>query len=139
MTVSQCRSSGVRVRFEAEHHRQREHGGGAGRGRRRRALDPQGPRRLEAPHARPIRSGRGRLCNSLASQKKIPKYDMLGVIDLFCSFVHESARWLISKGKVDKAVEVLKKIAMTNKKEVPDEVFKNFEVSVKQILKSYHF
>ena len=55
---------------------------------------------------------------------------MFGEIDSCCSFVHESARWLISKGKVDKAVEVLRKIAKTNKKNVPDEVFKNFEVSV---------
>ena len=67
MILSQRRSSGVRVRVEAEHHRQREHGGGAGRGRRRRAMDPQGPRRLEAPHARPVRSGRGRLHNTMAS------------------------------------------------------------------------
>ena len=50
-------------------------------------------------------------------------------------FVHESARWLISKGKVEKAAEVLKKIAKTNRRDVSDEVFKNFEVSVEQI---YH-
>ena len=43
--------------------------------------------------------------------------------------MHESARWLISKGKVDKAVAVLRKIAKTNRRDVPDEVFKNFEVS----------
>ena len=43
--------------------------------------------------------------------------------------MHESARWLISKGKVDKAVGVLRKIAKTNRRDVPDEVFKNFEVS----------
>ena len=61
------------------------------------------------------------------------KYDVFGEINSFCSFVHESARWLISKGKVDKAVDVLRKIAKTNKKEVPDEVFKNFEASAKQI------
>ena len=46
--------------------------------------------------------------------------------------MHESARWLISRGKVDKAVTVLRKIAKTNKRDVPDEVFKNFEVNFEQ-------
>ena len=43
-------------------------------------------------------------------------------------FVHESARWLISKGKVDKAVRVMRKIAKTNRRDVSDEVFQSFEI-----------
>ena len=42
--------------------------------------------------------------------------------------MHESARWLISKGKVEQAVAVLRKIAKTNGKDVPDQVFESFEV-----------
>ncbi|XP_023327758.1 solute carrier family 22 member 5 isoform X4 [Eurytemora carolleeae] len=38
----------------------------------------------------------------------------------------ESSRWLMSQGKSDKAVEVMRRIARINKKEVPEEVFESF-------------
>ena len=37
----------------------------------------------------------------------------------------ESCRWLMSKGEKDKTIKILKKIAKTNKKTVPDEVWKD--------------
>ena len=43
-------------------------------------------------------------------------------------FVHESFRFLASKGRVDEAVAVLRKIAKTNGKDVDEEVYGSFRV-----------
>ena len=54
------------------------------------------------------------------------------------SFVHESVRWLNSRGQVDKSVKILKAIAKTNGKTVGDEVYESFKVRfthIKQIQK----
>ncbi|GAB1867835.1 Solute carrier family 22 member 3 [Camponotus japonicus] len=48
--------------------------------------------------------------------------------------VPESARWYIMSGKIDKAVEMLKKFAKVNGKEVKQEVFEEFEKSCKNLI-----
>ncbi|CAH2099470.1 unnamed protein product [Euphydryas editha] len=40
--------------------------------------------------------------------------------------VPESARWLVSKGKIDKAVNILKKFERINKSKIPENVLGNF-------------
>ena len=39
----------------------------------------------------------------------------------------ESCRWLISKGEKEKTVKILRRIATTNKKDVPEEVYQSVE------------
>ena len=39
----------------------------------------------------------------------------------------ESCRWLISKGEKEKTVKILRRIAKTNKKDVPEEVYQSVE------------
>ena len=39
----------------------------------------------------------------------------------------ESCRWLISKGEKEKTVKILRRIARTNKKDVPEEVYQSVE------------
>lgn len=46
-------------------------------------------------------------------------------------------RWYIQKGRVEKAVKVLKKFAKVNKKEVPDEVYEEFEKSCNKQIQNY--
>lgn len=43
-------------------------------------------------------------------------------------------RWYITSGKVDKAIEMLKKFAKVNGKEVKQEVFEEFEKSCKNLI-----
>ena len=43
-------------------------------------------------------------------------------------FVFESASWLVTRGETDRAVAILKKIAVVNGKEVPDHVYESFKV-----------
>ncbi|XP_038077426.1 organic cation transporter protein-like [Patiria miniata] len=43
------------------------------------------------------------------------------LIPLF--FIHESIRWLVSKGRIDEAEKVIRKIAKMNKKTLPDVLF----------------
>ena len=43
---------------------------------------------------------------------------------LLHSFVYESARWLISVGKYDKAEDVIRKVAKVNKTEVPPDLLR---------------
>lgn len=43
--------------------------------------------------------------------------------------VPESARWYITSGRIDKAIEMLKKFAKVNGKEVKQEIFDEFEKS----------
>lgn len=38
-------------------------------------------------------------------------------------------RWLVSKGEVDKAITILKKFERINKKQVPDSIYSEFQVS----------
>ena len=44
--------------------------------------------------------------------------------------VHESVRWLAERGEAKKCVEILKKIARTNGKEVKAEIYDSYEVHV---------
>ena len=44
------------------------------------------------------------------------------------SFVDESCRWLNSRGRVDESVKILRRIAVVNGKQVPEEVFLSFQV-----------
>lgn len=44
-------------------------------------------------------------------------------------FVPESARWLVSQGKVDRALTILKKFEKINKTKIPDQVVKEFRVA----------
>ena len=45
-----------------------------------------------------------------------------------CSFVHESVRWLAERGKSERCIKILKKIAKTNGKEVEQEIYDCYEV-----------
>ncbi|XP_029166153.1 carcinine transporter-like [Nylanderia fulva] len=58
------------------------------------------------------------------------------MIVAFCSpwLVPESARWYIMSGKIDKAIEMLKKFAKVNGREVKQEVFEEFERSCKNLI-----
>ncbi|KAL0895326.1 hypothetical protein ABMA27_011469 [Loxostege sticticalis] len=47
-------------------------------------------------------------------------------------YVPESARWLASKGKVNRAVNMLKKFEKVNKKKIPDELMAEFIVVASQ-------
>lgn len=42
--------------------------------------------------------------------------------------VPESARWLVSQGKIDKAVSILKKFERINGTTVPESVYRDFKV-----------
>ena len=46
-------------------------------------------------------------------------------------FVDESCRWLTTQGRIDESIVILKRIAIVNKKSVPDEVFTGFKVIIK--------
>ena len=43
----------------------------------------------------------------------------------------ESCRWLTTQGRIDESIVILKRIAIVNKKSVPDEVFTGFKVIIK--------
>ncbi|KAH8255883.1 hypothetical protein KR026_000882 [Drosophila bipectinata] len=47
------------------------------------------------------------------------------ILILFCMFIPESPTWLLSMGKIDKGIEVLKQAAKMNKKSVSDDVWSN--------------
>ncbi|KAM7358921.1 organic cation transporter protein-like [Cochliomyia hominivorax] len=47
--------------------------------------------------------------------------------------VPESARWLVSQGRVDKAVLILKKLEKVNGKHIPPETYKNFTDSCNRL------
>ena len=42
----------------------------------------------------------------------------------------ESCRWLTTQGRIDESIVILKRIAIVNKKTVPDEVFTGFKVII---------
>ncbi len=46
----------------------------------------------------------------------------------FYRLLSESPRWLISKGRVNEAQNVIRKIARINKKDIPDEFFDSIEL-----------
>ncbi|XP_033336293.2 organic cation transporter protein [Megalopta genalis] len=48
--------------------------------------------------------------------------------------VPESARWYITSGKIDRAIEMLKKFAKVNGKEVKPEIFEEFEKSCRSMI-----
>ena len=45
-------------------------------------------------------------------------------------FVKESPRWLITKGRIDEAMNIVQEIAKTNDKDVNPTIFNRFKVSV---------
>lgn len=53
--------------------------------------------------------------------------------------VPESARWLVSQGKVDEAIEILKKIEKYNCNKVPDNIYKRFKVIIIIILINFNY
>ena len=44
--------------------------------------------------------------------------------------MNESVRWLVGKGKVDQATNILKNIAKRNDRQVEEEVYRSFEVNI---------
>ncbi|XP_026734613.1 organic cation transporter protein-like [Trichoplusia ni] len=50
--------------------------------------------------------------------------------------VPESARWLISQGKIDEAIKIVQKCSRINRKKIPDEVVKEFRETAKAIAKA---
>ncbi|ESO84003.1 hypothetical protein LOTGIDRAFT_107933 [Lottia gigantea] len=54
----------------------------------------------------------------------------------FFSFVPESARWLISKGKTEKAKLILRKVAKENHTKLPDEIFEKENLCLVEAPKS---
>lgn len=50
----------------------------------------------------------------------------LGLVPLFYFVVPESAQWLISKQKYDKAVACLKRVAKINGRQIDDSVYEQF-------------
>ena len=48
---------------------------------------------------------------------------------MFHSIMNESGRWLVGKGKIDRAINILKVIAKRNSRRVEDSIWRSFEVS----------
>ena len=69
-------------------------------------------------------------------------FSQMIIIFLVPFLLPESCRWLMSKGRAEKTINILKKIAKTNKKEVPDEVYDSVkrlcEEQKKKKYKSFH-
>lgn len=42
--------------------------------------------------------------------------------------IPESARWLVSQGRIDKAIGILRKFERINGTKVPDDIYKQFQV-----------
>ena len=49
---------------------------------------------------------------------------------IFHSIMNESGRWLVGKGKIDRAIKILKVIAKRNSRQVEDNVWRSFEVGI---------
>ncbi|XP_030015482.1 solute carrier family 22 member 13-like [Sphaeramia orbicularis] len=56
----------------------------------------------------------------------------LAVIALYLWFIPESARWLLSRGKVEEAKQLIKKAAAMNKRTVPDSLLEKIVVTETQ-------
>ena len=54
-------------------------------------------------------------------------FSQMVTIFLVLFLLPESCRWLISMGRSEKAVKILRRIARTNEREVPEEVYKRVE------------
>ena len=94
------------------------------------ALDFEGARRLEAllPHKR---SPRGTYLHHtfVLSIPLLMKNDATHDQPSYhYSCVFESVRWLVSQGKVSRAVKIIKTIAKFNGRKVAEDVFESFEV-----------
>ena len=48
---------------------------------------------------------------------------------MFNSIMNESGRWLVGKGKIDRAINILKVIAKRNSRRVEDSIWRSFEVA----------
>ncbi|XP_037931141.1 organic cation transporter protein-like [Teleopsis dalmanni] len=57
----------------------------------------------------------------------------LALVILTPWLIPESARWLVSQGKTDKAVSILKKLEKINRKHVPAETYKHFSDSCNKL------
>jgi Sugar (and other) transporter len=51
--------------------------------------------------------------------------------------VPESARWMVLRGKIDQTVKTLKQCAAVNGQSVPQDIYDEFQVSLK-FLKNFH-
>ena len=63
------------------------------------------------------------------------------VISPISSFIHESIRWLVSKGKVEEAEAVVRKIAKFNRRTLPDVLFEEKDIEeemVKGCIRALH-
>lgn len=52
--------------------------------------------------------------------------------------VPESARWLVSQGQIEKAIEIMKKIGKINGNEVPENIYIRFKVIIITIYFNYY-
>ncbi|XP_022122025.2 carcinine transporter [Pieris rapae] len=60
----------------------------------------------------------------------------LGLSILTPFIVPESARWLISQGRIDEALTIIQKCERINKKKIPDAIIKEFRDTAKEIAKA---
>ena len=51
-----------------------------------------------------------------------------------CRFVQESITWLLSKGKVEEAEKVIRKVAKFNKKTLPNVLFSKEDIQELQVM-----
>ena len=55
------------------------------------------------------------------------------IIFLLCfRFIKESSRWLVTKGRIDEAMSILKDIAKQNGKEIDPELFNSYQLSAQE-------
>ena len=52
--------------------------------------------------------------------------------------IPESARWLVSQGQIEKAIGILRKFERINGMKVPENVYIEFQVSIKNIAMCLH-
>ncbi|XP_060808818.1 carcinine transporter [Amyelois transitella] len=60
----------------------------------------------------------------------------LGLAILTPWVVPESARWLISQGRTEEAIKIMKRVETINKKKIPDEIIKEFRETAAEIART---